>query len=136
MALNAAFLIGPLLPLNGRDVLAGPQAAQIETLALYSIRLHGAGFDIALVRFGIHLAITGVLIFRSTFLPRLIGAALAVAGICYAVNGLATFLSPPLASQVFPWILPPGFLAEGALTLWLLAVRLNVERWRSQRPTA
>ncbi len=81
--------------------------------------------------FGIHLVLAGLLIARSTFLPRLLGAALGIAGACYVATSLAIFLSPPLASHLLPWTLLPGFLAEGSLTLWLLIAGVNTDRWTS-----
>jgi hypothetical protein len=128
MALDAAFTIAPLLLLSDPASLSKPGAAQTESLVMYSLRLHGAGFDVALVLFGIHLVLIGLLIARSRLLPRSIGVALCVAGTCYTVNSFVTFLSPGLASQLFPWLLLPGFLAEAALTLRLLIAGVDVRR--------
>ena len=89
-------------------------------LVNYSLHMHAAAVDIALTFFGIHLILVGGSIARSTFLPQLMGVALAIAGVCYVANSFIGFVSPPLANTLFPWILLPGFLAEGALTLWLL----------------
>jgi hypothetical protein len=70
-----------------------------------------------LVFFGFYCLLIGYLIFRSTFLPRILGALMAFAGL-----GWLTFLSPPLAKYLYPYILAPGNIGEGALTLWLLAI--------------
>jgi hypothetical protein len=40
-----------------------------------------------------------------------------------------TFLSPPLASYLRPYNIAPGVLGEGALTLWLLFVGVNAQKW-------
>ena len=125
MAVNAAFLIAPLLLLG--DAVHG--TAEVQSLVRYSLRLHGAIFDIALTLFGVHLGLVGVLVARSTFLPRLLGAALTIAGVCYVANSFIGFVSPACDSKLFPWILLPGFLAEGALTLWLLIGGVNAQRW-------
>jgi len=126
VAASAAFLVAPLLLLGDTG---GPASADVQLLVGYSLRLHGAAFDIALTLFGVHLVLVGVLIARSTFLPRLLGAALTIAGVCYIANSFIGFVSPAFAGRLFPWILLPGFLAEGALTLWLLIAGVNVERW-------
>ena len=128
MAANAAFLVAPL-GLLGKVSGAAP-SEQVQSLVMFSLRLHDAGFDVALVLFGVHLVLIGGLIARSTFLPRWLGLALAVAGVCYVANSFIGFVAPDLASGLFPWILLPGFLAEAALTLWLLIVGVNAERWR------
>jgi hypothetical protein len=84
-----------------------------------------SAYDIALVPFGIHCLLTGYLIFRSTFLPRIIGILLALAGM-----GYLTFVWPPLGDRLFvPYILVPGLVGEGSLTLWLIFFGVNAERW-------
>jgi hypothetical protein len=86
------------------------------------------GYSIALVPFGIHCLLIGFLIFRSTFLPRFLGFLVALAGLCYL-----TFVYPPLGSHLFvPYILIPGVVGEGSLTLWLLIIGVNAQRWREQ----
>lgn len=82
-----------------------------------------------LVFFGLQLLLVGYLIFRSTFLPRILGALMAFAGL-----GWLTFLWPPLANYLSPYNLAPGMLGEGALIVWLLVKGVNVERWKEQLP--
>jgi hypothetical protein len=90
------------------------------------------GYGIALVPFGIHCLVTGHLIFRSNFLPRIIGILVALAGL-----GYLTFVWPPLGDRLFfPYILVPGVVGEGALTLWLMLVGVNAERWTQQASAA
>jgi Domain of unknown function (DUF4386) len=78
----------------------------------------------SLVFFGFYCLLIGYLIFRSTFLPRALGVLMAFGGL-----GWLTFLSPPLAKSLSPYILLPGILGEGALTVWLLVMGVNVQRW-------
>jgi hypothetical protein len=80
-----------------------------------------------LVFFGFYCLLIGYLIFRSTFLPRSLGALMAFASL-----GWLTFLSPPLAQSLYPYNLAPGIIGEGALTLWLLVVGVDVPRWQEQ----
>lgn len=89
-----------------------------------------AGFNFTLqinplVFFGFYCLLIGYLILRSTFLPSVLGALMVFAGL-----GWLTFLSPPLANHLSPYNLAPGFIGEGALTVWLLAVGLNDQRWK------
>ena len=129
MAARAALLIAPLFLLADAAGGSAPAVAQAQSLTAYSLRLHAAGFEVGLVLFGVHLLIVGGMIARSTFLPRLLGAMLAIAGVCYIANSLIGIVAPPLSHGLFPWILLPGFLAEGALTLWLIVVGVNPQRW-------
>ncbi|HXU19605.1 MAG TPA: DUF4386 domain-containing protein [Verrucomicrobiae bacterium] len=89
------------------------------------------GEEISLVPFGIHCLLIGYLIFRSSFLPRILGVLMMFAGL-----GWVTFLSPAFANHLYPYILAPGILGEGALTLWLLVMGLNEQRWREQARAA
>jgi hypothetical protein len=83
---------------------------------------------ISLVPFGVHCLLIGYLIFNSTFLPRILGALMALAGL-----GYLTFLWPPLGSHLFfPYLVIPGVVGEGSLTLWLLVMGVNAQRWKKQ----
>jgi hypothetical protein len=81
----------------------------------------------SLVFFGFYCLLIGYLIFRSTFLPRILGVLMAFAGL-----GWLTFLSPPLANHLSPYIFAPGILGEGALTLWLLVMGVNEQQWKEE----
>ena len=86
------------------------------------------GYGIAMVPFGVHCLLIGYLIFESIFLPRILGVLMALAAL-----GYLTFLWPWLGSHLFfPYILIPGILGEGSLTLWLLVMGVNVQRWQSK----
>ncbi len=80
-----------------------------------------------LIFFGVYCLLIGYLIFHSTFLPRILGLLMAFGGL-----GWLTFLSPRLANYLSPYNVAPGLLGETALTLWLLIVGVNAERWKQQ----
>lgn len=81
-----------------------------------------------LIFFGVYCLLIGYLIFRSTFLPRILGVLMATGGL-----GWLTFLSPPLANHLAPYNLAPGILGEGALTVWLLVMGANNGRSMANR---
>jgi len=85
----------------------------------------------SLVFFGFYCLLIGYLIFRSTFLPRILSALMVFAGL-----GWLTFLWPPLANHLSPYVFIPGMLGEGALTVWLLAKGVNAQRWTEQAGAA
>src|SRR5204863_8676092 len=80
-----------------------------------------------LALFGVYCLRIGYLIFRSTFLPRILGVLMAFGGLSWL-----TFISPELANYLSPYNLAPGILGEGALTVWLLLFGVNTERWKEQ----
>jgi len=89
---------------------------------------HLAPFHInSLVFFGVYCLLIGYLIFRSTFLPPILGVLMAFGGL-----GWLTFLSPRVAHYLSPLNMAPGVLGEGALTLWLLVIGVNAQRWEEQ----
>jgi hypothetical protein len=61
------------------------------------------------VFFGVYCFLIGCLIFGSNFLPR-----------------------PPLVNYLAPYNFIPGMLGEASLTLWLLVMGVNAERWKQQ----
>ena len=119
--------LAPLLLLTDSG-LAGMAPEQLHAMAYAQARLFAFGFGISLVFFGGFCIVTGVLIYRSCFLPRTLGVMMGIAGVCYLVNSFALFLAPPLASLLFPWILMPCLLAELSLALWLLVKGINVPK--------
>jgi len=100
-------------------------------LTFEALRLNPRGVDIALVFHGLFCILIGYLIYRSTFLPRILGALIAFAGL----NWL-TYLSPPLANDLSPYNLACGLLGEASVFLWLLVMGVNVQRWKEQASAA
>jgi len=106
-----------------------PDAAQINAIALSSIRMFGLGFTVAMVYFGFQCATVGYLIARSGFMPRAVGILLAIGGSFYILSSFATFLSLPIAATLSKIVIPVAFLGEGSTTLWLLFRGVDVGKW-------
>lgn len=95
---------------------------------------HAGEFTLTLIFFGLHLMLLGVLIIRSTFLPSLIGALVAIAGLGYVVDGFAEILFDgygPLGSIGLYIVILPALIGEGALMVWLTLRGLNAAKWRA-----
>ena len=135
-AVKTLLHMAPLYLLSGADYTAAFSTEQLQALSYTALRLHGEAYDISLFFFGIHCVLIGWLIAHATFLPRILGWLLAIAGLCYLVNTLAGALAPEFARMLFPWILLPALPAEGGLTLWLLAKGVNADKWREQAAAA
>jgi Domain of unknown function (DUF4386) len=105
---------------------------QLQSLASMFLRLDAAGFSAAMVFFGLQVMLVGILIVRSTFIPRVLGVLLAIGGVSYVVSSLATFLAPAIGARLTPFIVPLALLGEGSLTVWLIAKGVNEPRWREQ----
>jgi hypothetical protein len=130
--INDLFHLTAVLLLGDATSLKTFEPRQVQTLAYFSLRLFGHGYGISLVFFGFWCIVTGYLIFKSTFFPRVLGVFMAIAGVCYEINSFALFLSPVLARALFPGIVLPAGLAELALCLWLIVVGVNVPKWEAK----
>jgi hypothetical protein len=131
MAVTALFYIAPLIVLQGGGSLSALTTAQLQALAATFLRLHAYAFDIHTVFFGVWCVLTGYLIFKAEFLPRVLGILLIVSGLAWML-----YLSPPFAVRLFPFIAAASALGEIPLELWLIVVGLNETRWRDQAARA
>lgn len=125
----AVSLAAALFPLASAPYLNVLTPEQINAMAMLSIRSHTAGFAIALIFFGVECVLLGYLIYRSGYMPRVVGVLMEIAGVCYVINSFAVLLSPSLSSRLFPAILLPSLVAELSLALWLLVKGVNAEKW-------
>ncbi len=126
-ALAILFYVSPLLVLEAESSLRAFTPEQLQALALTFLKVNASAFNIYLVFFGLWCVMTGFLIFRSTFLPRILGPLLAISGL-----GWMIYLSPPLAKNLFPYIAVASALGEVPLEFWLIIVGVNLQRWMEQ----
>ena len=130
MGVDGLLYFAPLTLLQSR---AGAfSTGQLQVLAMTALKLQGTGFNIALVFFGVHCILVGVLIAKSRFLPRAIGVLMAIAGACYLVNSFNNFLPHALSAPLFPFILLPGLVGEASLAVWLTVFGVNARKWAEQ----
>jgi Domain of unknown function (DUF4386) len=130
-ALTSLFYLAPLLILQGSSSLGAFTAEQLQALALMFVKLRVYSFDVYLVFFGLWCILIGYLIFRSTFLPRILGVLLAISGL-----GWVTYLYPTLAQYLWRYIAAASALGEIPLEFWLIVMGLNVQRWKEQASAA
>jgi hypothetical protein len=128
---SRVFFIVPLFILGGAHFLSVFSLEQLQALALLFFKVNDRGAAIALVFFGFYALLTGYLIIRSTFLPRILGVVSMVAGL-----GWLTFLYLPLGYCLFPYVAAFGLLGAAALIVWLLVFGVNEQRWKEQASAA
>ena len=126
-AFSLVFQLAPLIVLDGGHVASAFNVDQTQALALILLRISARAFDIYLVIFGFWCVLIGYLIIRSTFIPRAIGMLEVLAGLCWL-----TFLWPPLAHALSPFNQALAGVGEMSLTLWLLVMGVNAQRWREK----
>ncbi len=119
-----------LFPLGNAAYLNAFTPEQRHALAILAIKAHGHGYGLALLFFGSCFLVHGRLIFKSGFLPKLLGILIQIAGLCYWTNSFALFLAPAFAARIFPAILIPCSFGALSLCLVLPGKGVNVEKWQ------
>ncbi len=123
--------------IRGADFLTVFDKPQREALARLSLNLHFQGFVVNEIFWGLWLLPLGILVFRSGFLPRLLGAWLFLAGLLWIVVSLTGLLDPDSYDRVYR-LTEPFRLGEVAFLLWLviLGAREKKERRTGEVRTA
>lgn len=110
---------------------------QLQALAMIALRVRSIAFhNIGLVFLGLYCVATGLLLFRSRLVPRIVAALFVFAGLAYL-----PFAWPPLPKLLLPQLLIPAAVGQIALTLWLLVFgvstsRSGIEAGRAASPDA
>jgi hypothetical protein len=115
--------------LGGGGYLKTFSPDQLNTLALLSLKFFGYGGGIFLVFYGAAWVLRGYLIFRSGYLPKLLGVLMTVAGLAFVLRNFALVLAPAYASSSLLLLTLPGGLM---LTVWFLVKGVNVARWQEK----
>jgi hypothetical protein len=116
--LNELNSIAALVLVRGADFLSIFDKSQREALAMLFLKLHGQGFVIAEMFWGLWLFPLAVLVYRSRFLPRFLGIWLALAGLAWVGLCVVGILLPLYQDKVYSYA-QPAFFGEIALMLWL-----------------
>jgi hypothetical protein len=118
----ANMLVGmaPLVLLSGADYLSAFDKRQLDALVMAFVNLRGYGISASMALWGLWLLPFGLLVFRSGFIPRILGALLIIGCFAYLVVSVTSLLFPTYAQTVSPL----KFLAAGEILiiLWLLIV--------------
>ena len=120
----------PLALLSGADYLSVFQPNQLNALVMLFLDVHKSGTLVWGLFFGLHLVVLGYLVYRSGYIPGILGALLVVAGVCYLVQSFGNLLAPTYG-EILTFI---GFLSivEVAFPIWLVIKGVNAERWQER----
>lgn len=118
-SINLLNQLAALLLLSGADSLKAFQAGQLQAMALFFLNIYKNGYWVAQLFFGAWLFPLGYLVYKSGFLPRILGIVLMVHCVGWLTTFLQMFLFPGF--DVIHYVtFPLGFVSEFALTGWLL----------------
>lgn len=128
-AVTELFYFAPSLILSGRDYLNTFAPDQLNTLTLLSLGLYGLGSGLFSVFYGVRTSLFGYLMYRSGYLPKALGALLALSGLGFVIRSFALVLAPTFPSAI---LLVPTALTILALTAWLLVKGVDGAKWEAR----
>ncbi len=117
--LNELNAIAALVLVRGADFLSIVEKPQRDALAMLFLNVRSYGFDVAAIFWGLWLFPLGLLVYRSGFIPRVLGVLLMVNCFTFPVNSFTSLLLPQYAGIVSRWTMPFGF-GELVFMFWLL----------------
>lgn len=119
-----------LLLLTDAGLSGSLEPSTKKALVLLFAEAQGYGYDLGLLFFGLNCILTGLLVFRSGFLPRWIGALVAGSGPVYLIGSYLSLFAPG-ASEKFQIAYSLPLLAELSFCLWLLFKGVDAKVWGS-----
>jgi hypothetical protein len=126
--LNELNHFAALLLASGAGYSTAFKADQLDALVMFFVELHKYGTFIPQV-FSFWLLFLGYLVYKSGFLPRILGILLMLGGLCYTVQAVFFFLFPNFELVIFGLF---AFIGELSFYLWLLIKGVNGEEWKKR----
>lgn len=105
---------------NGAQLPGVADQSGLDVLAMAFLHLHDSGLQLAQIFWGLWLFPFGVLVYRSGFLPRILGVLLIPAGIGYVAASVTNLVFPAYGDMVFNVAGVLGLMGEGSTMAWLL----------------
>ena len=129
---NTLNMSAPLVLLSGADFLSVFDKHQLDALAMGFLQLRNFGIDAVTVLWGLWLLPFGLLVFRSGFIPRILGVLLIVGCFANLAVSLTSLLFPPYAHIVDQLMGVPASAGELTIMLWLLIKGARTEPLEDQ----
>jgi Domain of unknown function (DUF4386) len=124
--MNEVNNLGALILFQGGDFLSVFNRDQLNAAGMLFVRLHGQGIVLNELFWGLWLVPFGVLVYKSRFLPRVLGAWLVVNGSAWVFLCLIGLFSQQNYSTMFK-LSQPVLFGELAIMMWLLIRGANVK---------
>jgi hypothetical protein len=126
--LNTVVMAGPLVLTSGASYLSAFDKHQLDAITLGFLGLRGQGIRAATMYWSVWLLPLGILVYRSGFLPRILGILVIIAGWSYVVDCLAYYFLPEYAGIVARASMLPQAAGEGGFMGWMLIKGVRAER--------
>ncbi len=131
LSLNLLNYYAAYLILSNKSYTAMFDTTQLHSLVYLFFDLHGHGYDLGLLFFGIHCAILGYLILKSSYFPKILGGLIIAAAAAYLLGSYTRFLFPDYLLFISP-IYIIALVAEVSMCLWLLVKGINLQQWEKK----
>jgi uncharacterized protein DUF4386 len=119
-------LLGGGLQITALGIIKGDlgsfQPAQLQQLAQTFMKLNNYSSQMITIFWGLWLLPLGVLVYRSAFIPRILGVLLIINGCGYIITSITFILSPENLATVSKFMFPTYFVGEIPFIFWLLIV--------------
>jgi len=103
----------------------------LHAQAMFFLDLHELGINIASIFWGLWLFPLGYLVFRSGYIPRILGILMVIGGIGYLVDFVTFILLPDFGVTISQFT----FIGELLLPLWLLIMGVKDQSQKNPAPT-
>ncbi len=113
--------IAALIVLSSADILSGFEKPQLDAAAYVFLRLHSQGIEIIQIFWGLWLFPFGLLVYKSGFIPKILGVLLFIAGFAYVLSTF-TFLVLPQYTAAISTLVTILEVGELPIIFWLLIV--------------
>ena len=116
-----------LLLLSGADYLTALEADQLHAQVMFFLDLQTYGAFIPQF-LSLWLILVGYLVFKSSFLPRILGILLIIGGLGFVLDSVTFVLFPNFDVTITLFTI----WGEMLFALWLLIKGVNVEEWEKR----
>lgn len=136
ISIPVAFLIifiqiAPLILLSGADFLKAFDPNQLNALMMFFLNLYNCGIIIVGIFWGLWLYPFGYLVFKSGFIPKILGVFLIIGCFCYLIDSFSFLLIPSYHDIISNFITIPMSIGEISMIFWLLIKGVNVPEIKS-----
>lgn len=123
--LNQVAILAVLTDPNFQNVF---EAGQLDFQMTLYLNLFNNGIFIAEIFWGLWLFPFGLLVFRSGFIPKVLGVLLIIGCIAYLVESFTALLVPHFRDTIVPILMIPLSVGEFSIILWLLIMGVKEQK--------
>ena len=138
LGINLLNLVFAMQLLSGGDYLTVFETDQLDALVLLFLNAHSHGTDIALVFFSFHLFVLGYLVFKSGYIPRILGVGVMFSALGYLLDSFAHLLlsnSETILSLTEGFVILTFLVGETPFFLWLILKGAKIPEMKNQDET-